>query len=88
MKLRIVFEEDEDGWFTVHCPDLPGCVSQGKGMDDAKTNIKEAIEGYLEVVLEDALAENLKKFREREKTGQRSLVNGHLDAHYRLEAIV
>ena len=29
-------------------PSLPGCISQGSGRAEALTNIKEAIEGYLE----------------------------------------
>ena len=48
MKFRIIIEQDEDGYFVAECPNLPGCVSQGKTLQDAKKNIKEAIEGYLE----------------------------------------
>ena len=65
MKLRVEFEDDENGWVTAYCPDLPGCVSQGKGLDDAKANIKEAIEGFLEMLLEDAAAEYLRQYGER-----------------------
>ncbi len=61
MKFRVVFQEDEGGWVTAYCPDLRGCVSQGKGIDDARANINEAIEPYLEVVLEDAVKENVEK---------------------------
>ncbi len=88
MKLRIMFEPDEDGWITAYCPDLPGCVSQGKGIADAKTNIKEAIELYLEVVLEEAIAENLKKHRERVPESPQTSSNGHVEGHFRLEATV
>jgi len=28
MKFRIIIEQDEDGIFVVHCPNLPGCISQ------------------------------------------------------------
>ena len=48
MKFRIIIEQDEDGYFVAECPNLPGCVSQGKTLQDAKENIREAIEGYLE----------------------------------------
>ena len=65
MKLRVRFEPDEREWVTAYCPDLPGCLSQGKGVDEAKANIAEAIEGFLEVLLEDAVAENLKHYLER-----------------------
>ena len=61
MKLRIMFEPDERDWIHVWCPDLPGCHSQGKTIEEAKANIKEAIEGFLEVMAEDIIAENRKK---------------------------
>ena len=48
MKFRILIEQDEDGMYVAECPTLPGCVSQGKTRDDALTNIKDAIHGYLE----------------------------------------
>jgi antitoxin HicB len=48
MKFRIVIEQDEDGKFVASCPTLPGCWSQGTTRDEAKRNIAEAIEGYLE----------------------------------------
>jgi predicted RNase H-like HicB family nuclease len=40
--------EYEDGWYSVQCAELPGAVSQGKTLDEAMANIKEAIEGYIE----------------------------------------
>ena len=48
MKWKIVLEKDEDGWFTVTVPSLPGCISQGKTRKEALKNIKEAIELHLE----------------------------------------
>jgi predicted RNase H-like HicB family nuclease len=39
----------EDGYIVAECPSLPGCVSQGKTKDEALENIKEAIDGILEV---------------------------------------
>ena len=39
----------EDGYIVAECPSLPGCVSQGKTNEEALQNIKEAIEGILEV---------------------------------------
>jgi len=47
MKYRVLIEQDEDGMFIVECPTLPGCISQGKTYNEALTNIKDAIEGYL-----------------------------------------
>jgi predicted RNase H-like HicB family nuclease len=35
--------------FSVNCPDLPGCYSQGDDEDEAIQNIKDAIRDYVEV---------------------------------------
>jgi predicted RNase H-like HicB family nuclease len=48
MHYRITIEQDEDGMFIVECPSLPGCLSQGNTREEALTNIKDAIRGYLE----------------------------------------
>lgn len=50
MKYRVVIEPQEEGGYTVYVPTLPGCVSQGETVDKAMTNIKEAIEVYLESI--------------------------------------
>ena len=48
MKYRVILEPDfEDGGYVVTCPALPGCVSQGDTREEALTNIRDAIEGYL-----------------------------------------
>ena len=48
MKFRIILEKDKDGMITAECPNLPGCVSQGKNRVEALKNIKDAVKGYLE----------------------------------------
>jgi predicted RNase H-like HicB family nuclease len=48
MKYRILIEHDEDGVYVAEAPALPGCISQGQTREEALTNIKEAIAGYLE----------------------------------------
>jgi predicted RNase H-like HicB family nuclease len=50
MKLHVVIEEDEAGYYVAEVPALPGCFSQGKTYEEAIANIKEAIEGWLEVM--------------------------------------
>ncbi|HLA49726.1 MAG TPA: type II toxin-antitoxin system HicB family antitoxin [Thermodesulfovibrionia bacterium] len=50
MKLHVIIEKDEVGYYVAEVPALPGCLSQGKTFDEAITNIKEAIEGWLEVM--------------------------------------
>jgi len=52
MKFRIVVEADEDGVFVATVPSLPGCVSQGATRAEALSNVREAIEGYLESLRE------------------------------------
>ena len=48
----MLIEQDEDGFFVVEVPALPGCVSQGETREDALANIREAIAGYLESLTE------------------------------------
>jgi len=50
MKLHVLVEEDEAGYFVAEVPALPGCLTQGKTADEAIANIKEAVEGWLEVM--------------------------------------
>lgn len=45
----------EDGYWVAECPGLPGCISQGKTKEEAITNIKEAIQGYINSLIEDGL---------------------------------
>ena len=55
MKFKVILRPDvEDGGFNVSCPALPGCQSQGETTEEAISNIKEAIEGCLEVLNERA----------------------------------
>ena len=50
MKLHVIIEKDEAGYYVAEVPALPGCFSQGKTYEEAIANIKEAIEGWLEVM--------------------------------------
>ncbi len=50
MRFKVVISEGEDGWFVVECPSVPGCVSQGRTIEEALENIKDAIKGCLEVL--------------------------------------
>jgi predicted RNase H-like HicB family nuclease len=59
-KINIVFEKDEHGFF-VYAPELPGCHTQGDTFEEAMTNIKEAIELYMETVPKDEIVELLSK---------------------------
>lgn len=50
MKLHVVVEEDEAGFFVAEVPSLPGYLSQGKTHDKAIANVKDAIQGWFEVM--------------------------------------
>lgn len=47
MKYRVLLEQDEVGMYVAQVPALPGCISQGGTRQEALTNIREAMEGYL-----------------------------------------
>ena len=47
MKFAVTLERDEDGYIVASCSVLPGCHSQGRTKEEAITNIKEAIRGYI-----------------------------------------
>ena len=48
MKLKIVLHREEDGRYSVALPALPGCYSCGDTLEEARANIREAAEGWLE----------------------------------------
>jgi len=50
MRYTVVVEQEPDGGYVVTVPALPGCVSQGDTHDEALSNIKEAILGYVEAL--------------------------------------
>ena len=49
MKYTVVLQRTEDG-FSVSCPGLPGCWSQGETEEEALENIRVAIQEYLTAV--------------------------------------
>ncbi|QPM69426.1 type II toxin-antitoxin system HicB family antitoxin [Atribacter laminatus] len=50
MKFKVVITYDpEYEGYVVDVPELIGCMSQGKTFDEALSNIKDAIRGWLEV---------------------------------------
>jgi len=59
---QVLIYPGEDGYWVAECPSLPGCVSQGTTREDAVTNIREAIEGCVQVLKEDGLPVPEEKF--------------------------
>lgn len=48
MLLKVVFEVSDEGGYTAFVPTLPGCISEGDTLEEARQNIRDAIELYLE----------------------------------------
>ena len=47
-RFEVIFEPEEEGGYHVFCPLLKGCHSYGKTREEARKNITEAIELWLE----------------------------------------
>lgn len=52
MQFPIVVHKDPDSDYGVTVPDLPGCFTAGSTIDEALAMAKEAIEAYLEQIIE------------------------------------
>ena len=51
---RVRYTPIEDGWIMATVPELPGAVTQGRNMDEARAMIREAVELLLESYRENA----------------------------------
>lgn len=49
-KFPVIIEKDEDGFLVADCPDLSGCHTQGRTLEEAITNIRDAIKLNLKVL--------------------------------------
>ena len=49
MIYKVVLQKSEEG-YSVNCPGLPGCWSQGETEEEALENIQDAIQEYLAAV--------------------------------------
>lgn len=55
MKYTIIIEKGQESGYVAHVPALRGCVSQGETREEALANIREAIEAYIEALMEDGI---------------------------------
>jgi predicted RNase H-like HicB family nuclease len=51
----MLFEPAEEGGYVVTCPALPGLVTEGDTMEEAREMAEDALRGYLETIREDGL---------------------------------
>ncbi|MCF2146175.1 type II toxin-antitoxin system HicB family antitoxin [Desmonostoc muscorum LEGE 12446] len=49
MKIRAIIHSAEEGGYWAEVPALPGCITEGDTMEEIVANLKDAIEGWLEV---------------------------------------
>ena len=46
VKYAVVFEQAQNNW-AAYVPDLPGCMTTGRTLEETETNIREAIVGHM-----------------------------------------
>jgi len=54
MKYRVIYEKPATG-YSAYAPDLPGCITTGRTLEETECLMKEAIEFHLEGLREDGL---------------------------------
>ena len=69
---NIIFRPEPEGGFTALVPALPGCVTYGRTLVEARKMVKDAISGYVE---------SLRKHKEPIPTVEETLV-ASLDLEY------
>jgi predicted RNase H-like HicB family nuclease len=56
MTFTLVFREvPEEMVFVAECLEIPGCVSEGDTLEEAETNIRDAVRACLSVMFEDCV---------------------------------
>lgn len=55
MEYLVIFEKADDGTIWARVPDLSGCYSCGDTLDEAKANIQEAMELYIETAKDEGI---------------------------------
>lgn len=49
MKVKAIVHPAEEGGYWAEVPALPGCITEGDTIEEVINNLKDAIEGWLEV---------------------------------------
>lgn len=49
MKIRAIIHPAEEGGYWAEVPALPGCITEGDTIEEVMANLKDAIEGWLDV---------------------------------------
>jgi predicted RNase H-like HicB family nuclease len=51
VRYAVIFEQADRNW-AAYVPDLPGCITTGRTLEETERNIREAIEGLLRTLRE------------------------------------
>src|ERR1700733_5459032 len=51
VRYAVIFEQAESNW-AAYVPDLPGCITTGRTLEETERNIREAISGHLQTLRE------------------------------------
>ena len=51
VRYAVIFEKAQNNW-AAYVPDLPGCITTGKTLEETERNIRQAIEGHLQTMRE------------------------------------
>ena len=54
-RFTVIFEKEDEGGYRVFCPVLPGCHTQSETIEEGIQNIREAIQLYVQTLVEDGL---------------------------------
>lgn len=49
MKIKAIIHPAEEGGYWAEVPAFPGCITEGDTMEEVVANLKNAIEGWLDV---------------------------------------
>jgi predicted RNase H-like HicB family nuclease len=58
MNIKAVIHLAEEGGYWAEVPALPGCITEGDTIDEVMANLKDAIEGWLDVANERQMAQS------------------------------
>jgi predicted RNase H-like HicB family nuclease len=58
MKIKAIVHQAEEGGYWAEVPALPGCITEGDTIEELESNLKDAIQEWLEVANDNHTAED------------------------------
>jgi predicted RNase H-like HicB family nuclease len=55
LALTAIYEQGEHGWWVARCPEIPGAITQGRTLEEARSMLQEAVRDLMEIRREEAL---------------------------------